>query len=310
MKRKMGIVLVMALCIGITVLSGCGSEKDSLSNLKSEALKSVENIKTSDYMKEDRDGVNELINNAKDKLKNAKNEDEIKKIGDDLIKELSKVPTRKTQIETLVETLKANLSSLDSEKKSEAEKIIADYENQLSKVDTKTSLSKFSKEITDKISSQIGEEIKAVEVDEISDKAIEKEKTASGNVKETKSTNKTSSSASSSEAKPATTSNSSSSSSSNNSSTTKAPEKKQVWVVDKAAWTETKTKYKKETRYRPTWIVKTPNGNKTFYNEADAVNFAESNYYAYSDGEDEEYSVDVPYTETINHPAQGHWEYK
>lgn len=93
-------------------------------------------------------------------------------------------------------------------------------------------------------------------------------------------------------------------------STPKPKEKQKVWIVDKAAWTETVTKYRTETKYRPTWIVKTNNGIKVFYNEAEAVQYAHENYFAYSDGQDEAYTVQVPYTETINHPEQGHWEYR
>ena len=133
------------------------------------------------------------------------------------------------------------------------------------------------------------------------------------NKKSTSSPSASSSNASTNKSTPTASKPRTNSSSGTTSSSKPAPkpkEKKQVWVVDKPAWTETVTKYRTETKYRPTWIVKTNNGIKIFYNEAEAVQYAHENYYAYSDGEDEAYTVQVPYTETINHPEEGHPEYR
>ena len=84
-----------------------------------------------------------------------------------------------------------------------------------------------------------------------------------------------------------------------------------MWVVDKAAWTETVTKYRTETQQYTVYVC---NG----------VEFPDySSGYAYQDKIYEEEgintrlypmtktrTVQVPYTETINHPEEGHWEYR
>lgn len=94
-------------------------------------------------------------------------------------------------------------------------------------------------------------------------------------------------------------------------STPKPKEKQRVWIVDKAAWTETVTKTRTETKYRPTWWGRLRDGSiKTFYSEEEVYNAYGNTVVAWGNGEDEAYTVQVPYTETINHPAQGHWEYR
>ena len=114
-----------------------------------------------------------------------------------------------------------------------------------------------------------------------------------------------------------TTSKPSTSSSSGSTSTSKpAPkpkEKQKVWIVDKPAWTETVTKNRTETKYRPTWWIKGYNGNIRIYYDKAKWNYDCDNAEdvgSWGNGEDEAYTVQVPYTETINHPEQGHWEYR
>ena len=117
-------------------------------------------------------------------------------------------------------------------------------------------------------------------------------------------------------------STSSPSGSSSNASTSKSTptaskpkEKKKVWIVDKPAWTETVAKYRTETKYRPTWWINVNGSHLVFYSEAaqeakldelDSQGIPSS----WGNGEDEAYTVQVPYTETITHPEQGHWEYR
>lgn len=91
-------------------------------------------------------------------------------------------------------------------------------------------------------------------------------------------------------------------------SSTTARAKTKVWVVDKAAWTEKVTKYRTETQ------------TYTVYRCQDGTEF--SNYdvaYQYyvrtpSSGGfgpvNKTRTVTVPYYEYINHPEQGHYEYR
>ena len=82
-----------------------------------------------------------------------------------------------------------------------------------------------------------------------------------------------------------------------------------TWVVDQPAWTETVNKTRTETRYRPTWWGRLRDGTiKTFYSEEEVYNAYGDTVVAWGNGEDEAYTVEVPYTETIEHPEVGHWE--
>lgn len=106
-------------------------------------------------------------------------------------------------------------------------------------------------------------------------------------------------------------STSSSSGAANTKPSPKPKEKTKVWIVDKPAWTETVTKTRTETKYRTTWWGRLRDGSiKTFYSEEEVYNAYGDTVVAWGDGEDEAYTVQVPYTETINHPEEGHWEYR
>ena len=136
------------------------------------------------------------------------------------------------------------------------------------------------------------------------------------NKKRTTSSSASSSNASTSKSTPTASKPSTNSSSGTTSSSKPSPkpkEKKKVWIVDKPAWTETVTKYRNETRYRPTWWIKGYNGNvRTYYDEDkwyyDCKNAEDVG--SWGNGEDEAYTVQVPYTETIYHPEEGHEGYR
>lgn len=87
--------------------------------------------------------------------------------------------------------------------------------------------------------------------------------------------------------------------------TPKPKEKQKVWIVDKPAWTETVTKYRTEQ------VTKYKYGDEIFdtYDEgyeaySDPAKFGRGNLGPITITEQ------VPYTETINHPEEGHWEYR
>ena len=90
------------------------------------------------------------------------------------------------------------------------------------------------------------------------------------------------------------------------SSTAKA--KTRVWVVDKAAWTEKVTKYRTETQeytvYRNGHGQEFPDYSsayKVYVNDPTSGGFGPVTKYR---------TVTVPYYEYINHPEQGHYEYR
>ena len=102
--------------------------------------------------------------------------------------------------------------------------------------------------------------------------------------------------------------------------TSTKPAKKKVWIVDQAAWTETVTKY----RQAPVIVeyadffngvqipyCRTHEDGRVENLGMDAVNdyFENADVGNWRNGYRTEYEQ-VPYTETINHPEQGHWEYR
>lgn len=128
--------------------------------------------------------------------------------------------------------------------------------------------------------------------------------------KSASSTSASSSSANKSKSAP-TASKPSASSSSGTTSTKPSPkpkEKTKVWIVDKPAWTETV----KEPIYqiKEYWIVQTQDGIQTkCYSEHEAqVLCAETDYSSYY--EESEKILTGYNTKTINHPEEGHWEYR
>lgn len=94
---------------------------------------------------------------------------------------------------------------------------------------------------------------------------------------------------------------------STSSTTTRA--KTKVWVVDKAAWTEKVTKYRTETQ---TYTVYRNQRGMEFstYDAAYAYYANPDNVGAAFGPVNKTRTVTVPYYEYINHPEQGHYEYR
>lgn len=92
-------------------------------------------------------------------------------------------------------------------------------------------------------------------------------------------------------------------------SSTTARAKTKVWVVDKAAWTEKVTKYRTETQ---TYTVYRNQRGMEFstYDAAYAYYANPDNVGAAFGPVNKTRTVTVPYYEYINHPEQGHYEYR
>lgn len=97
--------------------------------------------------------------------------------------------------------------------------------------------------------------------------------------------------------------------SSTSTSSTTAKAKTKVWVVDKAAWTEKVTKYRTETQ---TYTVYRNQRGMEFstYDAAYAYYANPDNVGAAFGPVNKTRTVTVPYYEYINHPEQGHYEYR
>lgn len=182
------------------------------------------------------------------------------------------------------------------------------YKN--SNKDETTSKIEKSEKLEKKAENKLKEAKKSGDKEEIAkaEKELKEAEEKTEDVKDKKSASSTNENTSKS---TSTASKSSTSSSSSATSTSKPKEKQKVWIVDKPAWTETLTKTRTETKYRPTWWGRLRDGSiKTFYSEEEVYNAYGNTVVAWGNGEDEAYTVQVPYTETISHPEEGHWEYR
>ena len=92
-------------------------------------------------------------------------------------------------------------------------------------------------------------------------------------------------------------------------SSTTAKAKTKVWVIDKVAWTEKVTKYRTETQ---TYTVYRNQRGMEFstYDAAYAYYANPDNVGAAFGPVNKTRTVTVPYYEYINHPEQGHYEYR
>lgn len=99
------------------------------------------------------------------------------------------------------------------------------------------------------------------------------------------------------------------SSSTSSSNASKPVAKTKVWVVDKAAWTEKVTKYRTETQ---TYTVYRNQNGEEFSTYSAAYNrYANTTDPGTAFGPvNKTRTVTVPYYEYINHPEQGHYEYR
>ena len=150
------------------------------------------------------------------------------------------------------------------------------------------------------------------------EKATDGKVTVSGNgkVETTKpsgnnsSSSSSSGSSSSSVSKPSKPSGGSTGGSTSKPSKPTEPEKKKVWVVDKPAWTETV----KVPVYasRPRWFINFGNGNiKYYYDKQEWVNDCKyaDNVVQWGNADAEEY-ISHYVDEYVEHPEEGHWEYR
>lgn len=309
-KKQLFASLSVIIMIMLMSLTSCGA------SLKDNFLKEVNDIKVEDYMAEDQDTVKDLKDNFVKKIEKAKDEKAIKELSEDFKTELGKIATKADKVEAYKKLVSEQIDKLEEGKKAEAEEILKSFASKLDKVKSNKDLKNVSKEIEEALAAK-GDEVK------IDETAIESAAVQTSQYRAAKSSSASSSTSTpakkqSSTSKPASTSSSKTSTSTSakkpsngGSSANKPAAKKKVWVVDKAAWTETVTKYRTETQ------------QYTVYRCSDGTEFPdyESAYVYYCQKGDageginfgpvtKTETVQVPYTETINHPEEGHWEYR
>ena len=275
-KYRLITIISMLLVLGIA-LTGCGK------SVKDEALDKVKAVDLKAYMQEDRDAVKDFKAEYEKDLKKAKDDKAAEKVMKQFKKDLKTFATKKEKIDTYTKLVKEQIKALPEDKQKEANKVLESYKDKLNKLDSNKDFDALTTEINGKITEISGTTVEVtasqVETSTPAAKQVIKQQTAA------------SSSSNSKTAK---------SSSSSSASTSKA--KQRVWVVDKAAWTE--TKYRTET-YQYT-VYRTSDG-KEFATYAQAYAYYEDNPCNFG-AVTKTGTRQVPYT--VSHPEQGHWEYR
>lgn len=241
--------------------------------VKDKAIKEIEGVDIKAYMQEDQKDLKEFKEAYIKDMEKVKNDKEAEKLLKQFKNDLKTFATKKDKIKTYKELVIKEAG----DKKAEVEKVLKDYEKKLSEVKSNKELDKITKEINAKISEKTGMAV-AVTTSEV----------------------ETSTPAAKAYTRQSSTGRS-----------TSGHTKQRVWIVDKEAWTETVTKYRTETQ------------QYTVYRCSDGAEFNdyESAYVYYCQKGDEgeginfgpvtkTRTVQVPYTETITHPEEGHWEYR
>ena len=278
---RIGVLITLLLVLAVA-FTGCSK------SVKDEALEKVKAVDLKAYMQEDRDAVKEFKAVYEKDLKKAKDDRAAEKIMKQFKKDLKTFATKKEKVNTYIKLVKEQIKSLSEDKQKEANKVLESYKDKLNKLDSNKDFDALTTEINGKITEISGTTVEVtasqVETSTPAAKQVIKQQTVA------------SSSSNSKTAK---------SSSSSSASTSKA--KQRVWVVDKAAWTE--TKYRTETYSYTVYIV---NGRE-FTNYDAAYRYWEQlddqGVHTGSFGPSTKTGTrQVPYT--VSHPEQGHWEYR
>lgn len=278
-KRDLRIgVLITLLLVLAVAFTGCSK------SVKDEALEKVKAVDLKAYMQEDRDAVKEFKSAYEKDLKKAKDDKAAEKIMKQFKKDLKTFATKKEKVNTYMKLVKEQIKSLSEDKQKEANKVLDNYKDKLNKLDSNKDFDALTTEINGKITEISGTTVEVtasqVETSTPAAKQVIKQQTVASSSSNSKTTAKSSSSSSA--------------------STSKA--KQRVWVVDKAAWTE--TKYRTET-YQYT-VYRTSDG-KEFATYAQAYAYYEDNPCNFG-AVTKTGTRQVPYT--VSHPEQGHWEYR
>lgn len=279
MKKKLAASIMMLICMSLILVS-CGQ------SAKDQAIDTVNAVKLSAYMTEDQKDVKALKSDYVKKLEKAKSDEEAEKMLKQFKSDLKAIATRKDKVKAYKELVLQQAG----DKSSEAEKILKEYSKKLNSAKSNKQFEKLTTEINGKLSEATGQTV---------DVTVSQVETSTPAAKAAAKQASTGSSTSASK---------SGSSSAKSGSSSSASTKQRVWVVDQAAWTE--TKYRTETRSKT--VYKTSDG-KTFNTAGEAQAYQDwvtdntdrsCNWWTAT----ENYTVQVPYT--VNHPEQGHWEYR
>lgn len=270
MKKK--ILIISSILILAISLTACG--------VKDKAIKEIKGVDLKAYMQEDQKDLKEFKEAYIKDMEKVKNDKEAEKLLKQFKEDLKTFATKKDKIKIYKELVLKEAG----DKKAEAEKVLKEYEKKLNEVKSNKELDKLTKEINAKLTEKTGSAI-SVTTSEV----------------------ETSTPAAKAYTRQA---SSGSASSTRKSAGSSGHTKQRVWVVDKAAWTETVTKYRTDTQQYTVYMcdgIEFPDYDSGYaYYSRDDLDHVPGRLYPVTKTR----TVQVPYTETINHPEEGHWEYR
>ena len=145
MKRRIVSVGIIMMLI-MTVLTACGD------SVKEEAIKEIDAVKVTEYFEDEQDAIKDLKEEYTGKVEKAKDDAAAEKILKSFNKELKEFKTKDQKIDEYVKAIIADIEKIkDKADREKAEKVLADYQDQLDKCKTNAAFEK----LTEKISAAI-----------------------------------------------------------------------------------------------------------------------------------------------------------
>lgn len=272
---KKSILLILAVTLMMCFTACTSSEISKVKDL-------IKGVELSAYMEEEQDYIKELKEDYLKDLEKVKDEKDAKKLLKSFKADLATYATKEDKVKTYKELLEKQFEGLDATKKEEAEKTLKSYEDKLKNVKSNKDFDKLTAEINKKITSITGATVT------VTSSEVETSTPAAKNI-----------------AKQQTSSNGSSS---KGGSSSISHAKQKVWVVDQAAWTE--TKQVPYTAYKTVYVCDCGYQFDTLGQagaHSDAVRAECGAGCGYGPSK---ISYTAYETQYIQHPEQGHWEYR
>lgn len=144
MKRILGITL--SLVLTVCMLTACGT------SVRDKAIKEIENVKVSEYFKEDQEQVIDLADKYTQDIKKAKNDKAVEKELKSFRKDVKSFKTREDIVKDYIEKLEKKISSIKSkDKQKKAKDILSEYEQKLKDAESIEAFEKLTQDLEKKI---------------------------------------------------------------------------------------------------------------------------------------------------------------
>ena len=141
MRKKM-VSIGLILMLMMTVLAACGD------SIKDEAMKEIDAVKVSEYFEDEQDAIKDLKEEYTGKVEKAKDDAAAEKVLKSFNKELKEFKTKDQKIDEYVKAITADIEKIkDKADREKAEKVLADYQDQLDKCKTNAAFEKLTEKI-------------------------------------------------------------------------------------------------------------------------------------------------------------------